>query len=71
MSRGGASPEPFGFPPVVLPRCKEVVEKHEGGSAILTEGSGSSVRLGKRDDDGDRRREATEFDEIGTGSSGT
>ena len=71
MSRGGASPETFGFHPVMLPQCKGMVKKQQGSSAILTEGLRSSERLRRMDDDGDRRREATGFGKVDTGGSGT
>ena len=56
---------------MVLPRGKEVVEEHEGSTAILTKGLESSGRLGRMDDDSDRRREAKGLGELDSGSSET
>ena len=47
-----------------------MVGKGEGVTAKLTRGLATMEMPGRTDDDGDRRRESTGDDELGTGSVG-
>ena len=52
------------------PRAREKAGKGEGATAKHTRGLAMMEKLGRTDDDGDRRRESTGDDELGTGSVG-
>ena len=66
----GASPEVRRQRSGVHPRAREKAGKGEGVTAKLTRGLKKSGKHGRTDGDDDRRREASGFNELGTGSIG-